>query len=148
MRNFDISTSNWKRSGFPGESEIWEVKREESEGGAGQVDVDCCVEDLESVNLPSLGDLSPKALNYIQQLESELSSAKKVFGEIAEGHETLQRINEAYVDDKSRPYKNIRIKHTYILDDPFDDPSQLSELIPDASPEGKPKDESQDDERE
>ncbi|KAI7998223.1 Peptidyl-prolyl cis-trans isomerase CYP59 [Camellia lanceoleosa] len=65
----------------------------------------------------------------------------KVFGEIAEGHETLQRINEAYVDDKSRPYKNIRIKHTYILDDPFDDPSQLSELIPDASPEGKPQDE-------
>lgn len=34
-----------------------------------------------------------------------------------------------------------RIKHTYILDDPFDDPSQLSELIPAASPEGKPKDE-------
>lgn len=34
-----------------------------------------------------------------------------------------------------------RIKHTYILDDPFDDPPQLSELIPGASPEGKPKDE-------
>lgn len=34
-----------------------------------------------------------------------------------------------------------RIKHTYILDDPFDDPPQLAELIPDASPEGKPKDE-------
>ncbi|GMP64789.1 hypothetical protein CsSME_00025897 [Camellia sinensis var. sinensis] len=35
-------------------------------------------------------------------------NASQVFGEIAEGHETLQRINEAYVDDKSRPYKNIR----------------------------------------
>ena len=34
-----------------------------------------------------------------------------------------------------------RIKHTYILDDPFGDPPQLAELIPDASPEGKPKDE-------
>lgn len=34
-----------------------------------------------------------------------------------------------------------RIKHTYILDDPFDDQSQLTELIPDPSPEGKPKDE-------
>ncbi|RVW66935.1 Peptidyl-prolyl cis-trans isomerase CYP59 [Vitis vinifera] len=64
-----------------------------------------------------------------------------VFGEVAEGLETLTRINEAYVDDKGRPYKNIRIKHTYILDDPFGDPSQLTELIPDASPEGKPKDE-------
>ncbi|KAI8000205.1 hypothetical protein LOK49_LG09G00318 [Camellia lanceoleosa] len=88
MRNFDISTSNWKRSSFPGKSEIWEVKREESEGGAGQVDVDCCVEDLESVNLPSLGDLSPKALNYIQQLESELSSAKKELD--ARKHENMQ----------------------------------------------------------
>ena len=34
-----------------------------------------------------------------------------------------------------------RIKHAYILDDPFDDPSQLAEMIPEASPEGKPKDE-------
>ncbi|XP_031505379.1 peptidyl-prolyl cis-trans isomerase CYP59-like [Nymphaea colorata] len=34
-----------------------------------------------------------------------------------------------------------RVKHTYILDDPFDDPPQLAELIPQASPEGKPPDE-------
>jgi len=32
----------------------------------------------------------------------------QVFGEVAEGFETLTRINEAYVDDKGRPYKNIR----------------------------------------
>lgn len=103
----------------------------------------------------------------------------QVFGEVAEGLETLTRINEAYVDQDSRPFKNIRyscsslisfisfsgviqtisfsrtqllflanapknlnrIKHTYVLDDPFDDPPQIAELIPDASPEGKPKDE-------
>ncbi|XP_048430244.1 peptidyl-prolyl cis-trans isomerase CYP59-like [Pyrus x bretschneideri] len=70
-----------------------------------------------------------------------LDGKHTIFGEIAEGFETLTRINEAYVDENNRPYKNIRIKHTYILDDPFDDPSQLAELIPDASPEGKPKDE-------
>ncbi|XVF34145.1 hypothetical protein REPUB_Repub18cG0033200 [Reevesia pubescens] len=70
-----------------------------------------------------------------------LDGKHTVFGEVAEGFETLTRINEAYVDEKNRPYKNIRIKHAYILEDPFDDPSQLSELIPDASPEGKPKDE-------
>ncbi|KAL6196773.1 hypothetical protein ACLB2K_032387 [Fragaria x ananassa] len=70
-----------------------------------------------------------------------LDGKHTVFGEIAEGLETLTRINEAYVDESNRPYKNIRIKHTYILDDPFDDPPQLSELIPGASPEGKPKDE-------
>lgn len=68
-----------------------------------------------------------------------LDGKHTVFGEVAEGLDTLTRINEAYADENGRPYKNIRIKHTYILDDPFDDPSQLAELIPDASPEGKPK---------
>ncbi|XP_073028868.1 peptidyl-prolyl cis-trans isomerase CYP59 [Primulina eburnea] len=76
-----------------------------------------------------------------------LDGKHTVFGEVAEGLDTLTRINEAYVDEKNKPYKNIRIKHTYILDDPFDDPSQLAELIPDASPEGKPKDEVDDDVR-
>ncbi|KAF3438265.1 hypothetical protein FNV43_RR21026 [Rhamnella rubrinervis] len=76
-----------------------------------------------------------------------LDGKHTVFGEVAEGLETLARINEAYVDEKGRPYKNIRVKHTYILDDPFDDPPQLTELIPDASPEGKPKDEVDDDVR-
>ncbi|CAL5325767.1 unnamed protein product [Camellia sinensis] len=98
MRNFGMSTSNWKRSGFPGESEISEVKREESEGGAGQVDVDCCVEDLESVNLPSLGDLSPKALNYIQQLESELSTAKKELDARKQENMQMEYIRESNND--------------------------------------------------
>ncbi|XP_031744958.1 peptidyl-prolyl cis-trans isomerase CYP59 isoform X2 [Cucumis sativus] len=70
-----------------------------------------------------------------------LDGKHTVFGEVAEGLDTLTRINEAYADEKGRPYKNIRIKHTYILDDPFDDPPQLAELIPDSSPDGKPKDE-------
>ncbi|XP_057973551.1 peptidyl-prolyl cis-trans isomerase CYP59 [Malania oleifera] len=76
-----------------------------------------------------------------------LDGKHTVFGDLAEGLETLTRINEAYVDEKGRPYKNIRIKHTYILDDPFDDPPQLAELVPEASPEGKPKDEVDDDVR-
>ncbi|RYQ86874.1 hypothetical protein Ahy_B10g106487 isoform B [Arachis hypogaea] len=76
-----------------------------------------------------------------------LDGKHTVFGEVAEGFEALTRINEAYVDEKSRPYKNIRIKHTYILEDPFDDPPQLAEFIPEASPEGKPKDEVDDEVR-
>lgn len=31
-----------------------------------------------------------------------------------------------------------RIKHTYIIDDPFEDPVQLADLIPDSSPVLKP----------
>ncbi|GMP55158.1 hypothetical protein CsSME_00020063 [Camellia sinensis var. sinensis] len=102
-----------------------------------------------TVAMPSAGEDLNASQFYITLRDGldYLDGKHTVFGEIAEGHETLQRINEAYVDDTSRPYKNIRIKHTYILDDPFDDPSQLSELIPDASPEGKPKDEVENDVR-
>uniref|UniRef100_A0A0D9WT47 Peptidyl-prolyl cis-trans isomerase n=1 Tax=Leersia perrieri TaxID=77586 RepID=A0A0D9WT47_9ORYZ len=70
-----------------------------------------------------------------------LDDKHTVFGMVAEGFDTLTKINEAYVDDKGRPFKDIRIKHTYVLDDPFDDPPQLSELIPENSPVGKPQDE-------
>ncbi|KAI4333288.1 hypothetical protein L6164_018118 [Bauhinia variegata] len=73
--------------------------------------------------------------------DQEFLKALEVFGEVDEGFEPSTRVNEAYVDEKRRPYKNIRIEHTNVLDDPFDDPPQLTELIPDASPEGKPKDE-------
>ncbi|XP_006657238.1 peptidyl-prolyl cis-trans isomerase CYP59 [Oryza brachyantha] len=70
-----------------------------------------------------------------------LDDKHTVFGIVAEGFDTLTKINETYVDDKGRPFKDIRIKHTYVLDDPFDDPPQLSELIPENSPVGKPQDE-------
>ncbi|KAK2355504.1 peptidyl-prolyl cis-trans isomerase CYP59 [Trifolium repens] len=76
-----------------------------------------------------------------------LDGKHTVFGEVAEGFETLTRINEAYVDGKGRPFKNIRIKHTYILEDPYDDPPQLPDFIPEGSPEGKPKDEVDDEVR-
>ncbi|KAH6925162.1 hypothetical protein HPB50_001403 [Hyalomma asiaticum] len=56
-----------------------------------------------------------------------------VFGYVAEGFETLERINAAVCDGEGRPYQDIRICHTVILHDPFDDPAGLE--LPDASPE-------------
>nr|CAG8466986.1 13489_t:CDS:2 [Entrophospora candida]CAG8576390.1 7384_t:CDS:2 [Entrophospora candida] len=56
-----------------------------------------------------------------------------VFGEVAEGFDTLEKINDTYCDESGRPYKDIRIKHTIVLDDPFPDPDGL--IIPDRSPE-------------
>ncbi|KAF5187710.1 Peptidyl-prolyl cis-trans isomerase [Thalictrum thalictroides] len=62
-------------------------------------------------------------------------------GDPTEGLDTLEEINEAYVDNNHRPYINIRINHTCIIDDPFDDPPHLAELIPNDSPERRnPKD--------
>ena len=63
-----------------------------------------------------------------------LDGKNTVFGHVSEGLDVLDAINEAYCDDAGRPWQNIRVKHTIILDDPFDDPPGLDTLVPDASP--------------
>ncbi|KAF9377441.1 Molybdenum cofactor synthesis protein 3 [Podila verticillata] len=55
-----------------------------------------------------------------------------VFGKVAEGMDVLEKINGAYTDSEFRPFKDIRIKHTIILEDPFPDPEGLQ--VPDESP--------------
>lgn len=60
-----------------------------------------------------------------------------VIGEVVEGHETLRLINEAIVDENHRPYKDIRITHTVILNDPFADPRGFRE--PSRSPSPTPE---------
>ncbi|KAH7724451.1 SIG-7 protein [Aphelenchoides avenae] len=55
-----------------------------------------------------------------------------VFGAVAEGMETVDRLNEQIVNEASEPYRDIRIAHTIIIHDPFEDPSRLP--IPRRSP--------------
>ncbi|KYO37711.1 peptidyl-prolyl cis-trans isomerase-like 4 [Alligator mississippiensis] len=62
-----------------------------------------------------------------------LDGVHTVFGEVTEGIDVLMKINETFVDKEFIPYQDIRINHTVILDDPFDDPPGL--MIPDRSPE-------------
>ncbi|KAK9908808.1 hypothetical protein WJX75_003169 [Coccomyxa subellipsoidea] len=64
-----------------------------------------------------------------------LDEKHTIFGEVSEGLEVLDAINEAICDDKGRPLQNIRIRHTILLDDPFPDPPQLADHIPEGSPE-------------
>ena len=40
-----------------------------------------------------------------------------VFGYVAEGFDTLERINTAFIDQSGRPLKDIRIRHTIIIDE-------------------------------
>ena len=51
-----------------------------------------------------------------------LDGSHTVFGEVAEGEEVLEKINEAYCDKAGRPFQDIRVYHTVVLEDPFDDP--------------------------
>uniref|UniRef100_A0A3B4FWA2 Peptidyl-prolyl cis-trans isomerase n=2 Tax=Haplochromini TaxID=319058 RepID=A0A3B4FWA2_9CICH len=62
-----------------------------------------------------------------------LDGVHTVFGEVTEGMDVLNKINEAFVDKDFVPFQDIRINHTVILDDPFDDPPDLP--VPDRSPE-------------
>ncbi|KAL7071772.1 hypothetical protein ACQ4LE_008901 [Meloidogyne hapla] len=55
-----------------------------------------------------------------------------IFGQVAEGLETVIKLNEELVNETNRPYRDIRIAHTIILDDPFEDPPRLK--IPRRSP--------------
>lgn len=44
-----------------------------------------------------------------------------IFGKVEEGFDILRKINDSFTDKNNRPEMNIRILHTFILDDPFDD---------------------------
>lgn len=44
----------------------------------------------------------------------------------------LKKINDTYVDSQYRPQMNIRILHTFLLDDPFPDVERMR--VPDKSP--------------
>ncbi|KAG9039789.1 Peptidyl-prolyl cis-trans isomerase cyp6 [Tulasnella sp. JGI-2019a] len=65
-----------------------------------------------------------------------LDGKHAVFGHVVEGLETLDAINEVFVDKEGRPLKDVRIRHVVILDDPFPDPDGL--VVPPASPTRPP----------
>ncbi|KAK2659377.1 hypothetical protein Ddye_005910 [Dipteronia dyeriana] len=84
----------------------------------------------------------PKAYSFDQMLPKKLptpsSAPSKGTNSVSTWSSTAVKTdkNLPSSDGKNRPYKNIRIKHMYIVDDPFDDPGpQLSDFVPDTSPE-------------
>lgn len=44
-----------------------------------------------------------------------LDGKHAVFGHVVEGLETLDAINESFVDNEGRPLKDIRIRHVVVL---------------------------------
>lgn len=66
---------------------------------------------------------------------TSLDGRNTIFGEVAEGFDTLERIDSVPVDRDCKPWQNVRIRKEHVLDDPFDDPPGFGEHMPEQSPE-------------
>eukprot|EP01095_Lingulamoeba_sp_RSL-Kostka_P004123 TRINITY_DN15212_c0_g1_i1.p1 TRINITY_DN15212_c0_g1~~TRINITY_DN15212_c0_g1_i1.p1 ORF type:complete len:483 (+),score=127.11 TRINITY_DN15212_c0_g1_i1:60-1508(+) len=92
---------------------------------------------LSTANLSKHGNASAFFFttgNNMPALKS-LNGKHTVFGEIVEGLDVLDKLNNAYCNEDGIPYQTLRIRHTIVIEDPFDDPEGLELLIPDRSPE-------------
>ena len=70
-----------------------------------------------------------------------LDSKHTPFGQVEEGMDVVDRIANAFVDEEKRPFRAIRIRHTIILHDPFDDPVGMPAECPSPEPiQGGPGD--------
>ncbi|KAI1250150.1 Peptidyl-prolyl cis-trans isomerase cyp6 [Eutypa lata] len=79
---------------------------------------------------PSDPDVRLAASQFIVTLGDEtdyLDGKAAIFGKVVEGFDVLETINGAITDKEGHPLVDIRIKHTVILDDPYDDPPGLRE---------------------
>ena len=56
-----------------------------------------------------------------------LDERAAIFGKVVEGFDILEKINDVFCDEKGRPLKDIRIRHTVVLDDPYKDPQGFIE---------------------
>lgn len=57
----------------------------------------------------------------------DLDGKAAIFGEVVEGFDALEKINTAFIDSSGRPLQDIRVLHTVVLDDPYNDPSGFVE---------------------
>lgn len=85
---------------------------------------------MATVPHPSDPDVRLAASQFIVTLGDEtdyLDGKAAIFGKVVEGFDALEKINSAITDKEGHPLVDIRIKHTAILDDPYDDPPGLRE---------------------
>lgn len=82
-----------------------------------------------------IGENASQFYITLRERIEQLDGMHTIFGTLAEGDDVLAAINKTMCDEQSKPYQNIRIWHTTILEDPVDDPEGLQTLIPPQSPE-------------
>lgn len=85
---------------------------------------------MATVPSPNDPDLRIAASQFLVTLDDNLDyldGKAVIFGKVVEGFDVLERVNMAFTDDRGRPLKDIRIRHTVVLDDPFSDTPDLVE---------------------
>lgn len=98
MRNFDIPSDNLKRFNSTEENVNSGSKSEGIEGGESGVGVNMSCAVSERTDIQALGNLSPEALKYVQQLEEELSSVKQELQSQQQENLQMEHINESNND--------------------------------------------------
>lgn len=88
------------------------------------------------LSMVSLGDnlIGSQFFFSLGSDQTSLDGIHCVIGQVVEGLDVLLTINETICDNTSRPYKDIRITHTVILDDPFENPRGFREPSRSPSP--------------
>jgi peptidyl-prolyl cis-trans isomerase-like 4 len=112
---------------------IWQQLGENKPYFKDEIDMQAKVNGLGLVGTSNSGCNLNNSEFFITLTKAHLSSLNgkhTVFGEVAEGFDVLKKINETYVDGTGHPHMNIRILHTFILEDPFEDPPGL--IVPDS----------------
>lgn len=85
---------------------------------------------MATVPSPNDPELRIAASQFLVTLDDNLDyldGKAVIFGKVVEGFDVLEKVNMAFTDDRGRPLKDIRIRHTVVLDDPFSDPPELVE---------------------
>ncbi|XP_070569143.1 peptidyl-prolyl cis-trans isomerase-like 4 [Ptychodera flava] len=135
QRNFTVQTGDPTTSGRGGESVFSKLYGEQAKYFEVETTPRIKHRKLGAVSMVNNGSNGHGSQFMITTAENidYLDGVHTVFGEVSEGIDVLMKINEAFVDKEHRPYQDIRVNHTVILDDPFDDPPGLE--VPDRSPE-------------
>ncbi|KAJ2903700.1 Peptidyl-prolyl cis-trans isomerase-like 4, partial [Coemansia aciculifera] len=97
--------------------------------------VSMAVSDANAKNRGQSGGGSVSGSQFFVTLADDLDyldGRYTVFGQVVEGLDVLEQINCALCDDKHRPLRDILIRHTIVLDDPYPDPANL--IVPPSSP--------------
>uniref|UniRef100_A0A0P4WJ64 Peptidyl-prolyl cis-trans isomerase n=1 Tax=Scylla olivacea TaxID=85551 RepID=A0A0P4WJ64_SCYOL len=138
QRNFIAQTGDPSASGKGGESIFQKMYGDQARFYEGEKLPIMKHSQLGTVSMVSCGNHLFGSQFFItlgEDLDS-LDSEHLVFGQVVEGLEVINRLNQTLTDEKYRPYQDVRISHTVVLDDPYPDPKDLH--FPAESPKPTP----------